>query len=76
MLTNEIIRILNGQYVLVEREELESWMVDVRAAHEWSYDDDYTILERLLTKIQNQLNSQMKEIKTIETNASGETKYG
>ena len=66
---------LKGGCALVSREELRSWIIDVREAQEYSYDYKDSILERVLTKMQNELNSQMKEVTHIEVNASGETKY-
>ena len=65
----ELITILNGQYVLVERSELRSWQVDVREAQGHSNADAYHILDRVIIKMQNQLNCEMT---TIDEDNAGE----
>ena len=59
---DQFVKVLNGQYVLVERSELRSWQVDAREAQGHSNADAYDILERVITKMQNQLNCEVKRI--------------
>ena len=75
-INGEIVKVQNGYYVLTERKQVESWMIDIREAQGYSQDKDFNILEEVLTKMQNELNSQYKEITSIEQHSSGETKYG
>ena len=59
---DQFVKVLNGQYVLVERSELQSWLVDVREAQGDSHGYVYCILERVIPKMQNQLNCEVKRI--------------